>query len=669
MTVRKRVGAMIATMALVATPGLASTAEAATSTGAISAGLTQVNLLNFNDFHGRVDARTGPNFACTIQTQRAALGADSTLLLSAGDNIGASLFVSFAQQDIPTLDYLNALGLDAAAVGNHEFDKGYADLTGRVDAAAEFPYLGANVYQRGTATPALQEYEVKTVNGVRVGIVGAVTQETPSLVSPDGIQAIDFGDPIAAINRVAAQLSDGNEANGEADVVVAEIHDGAGALNADKTPIPNTIYQRMVSELSAQVDVVFNGHTHLTYTVDADTGVGTRNISQAGSYGGGLTQVQLGIDPVSKQVVEYVNDFVMTTAPTTACSTDPTYLAAKEIVDAAVAQAKVIGAQPIGTVTADITTAFQDATPVDGQYTGTTRDDRLRESTLGNLVAQAWYEELNVPGRPGADIGLINPGSMRSELFYASSAAGEGDGVVTLEEASSVNPFANTLVVKDLTGAQLKTLLEQQWQPDQSRAFLNLGLSDNVAYTFDPYRDLGDRITSIRIDGENYDPAATYTVASSSFLMAGGDNFFILQEGTNTRDTGLIDTEAFMNFLAREGTVSPDFAKRGVGVIDAPLVFKPNKATTVRVEGVDMTSLGSPVNTKFTAYLGGKEIGTAEIVTERIPTPLPVRDGTSDVVVTIQPKLLRAGMKNADHVLTLVAKESGTTVVLDIRVR
>src|SRR5690606_34315210 len=147
----------------------------------------------------------------------------------AGDNIGASLFASSSQQDQPTIDVLNALDLEVSAVGNHEFDQGYADLTGRVDAAADFTNLGANVYLTGTDTAALPEYDLVEVAGVQVGFVGVVTEETATLVSPGGITAIEFGDPVTALNRVTAQLLDGDATNGEADVVVALVHEGASA--------------------------------------------------------------------------------------------------------------------------------------------------------------------------------------------------------------------------------------------------------------------------------------------------------------------------------------------------------------------------------------------------------------------------------------------------------
>ena len=163
--------------------------------------------------------------------------ADSSLVIGAGDLIGASSFASAVANDQPTIDVMNKLDLDASAVGNHEFDKGWADLRDRVIGPAATPnatwtYLGANVYKKGTTTPVLPEYAPFTVNGVTVAVIGAVTQETPSLVSPGGIADLDFGDPVDAVNRVATQLSDGNAANGEAQVIVASFHAGSNVTSS-----------------------------------------------------------------------------------------------------------------------------------------------------------------------------------------------------------------------------------------------------------------------------------------------------------------------------------------------------------------------------------------------------------------------------------------------------
>ena len=181
-----------------------------------------IQILDINDFHGRIQ-ESGSVLAGAVDAERDA-DVDDTVFVSAGDNIGASTFTSFSQEDEPTIDVLNAMDLQVSAVGNHEFDRGLADLTGRVADLADFPYLGANVYEAGTDTPALQEFEVVvTESGLRIGFVGVVTQQTPSLVTPSGIAGLTFGDPAEALSRVAEQLKDDDAA----DIVVGLVHEGA----------------------------------------------------------------------------------------------------------------------------------------------------------------------------------------------------------------------------------------------------------------------------------------------------------------------------------------------------------------------------------------------------------------------------------------------------------
>lgn len=633
--------------------------------GAIPAGLTQVNLLNINDFHGRIDDNNkgdrGLSFACTLVNTKAALG-DNTLLLSAGDNIGASPFTSASQEDNPTIAYLNALGLEASAVGNHEFDRGFSDLDGRVQTNANFEYLGANVYQRGTTTPALPEYYIKTLaDGTRIGVIGAVTTETPTLVSPTGVTGLDFGNAVDAVNRVADKLTDGDPSNGEADVLVAEYHEGASAGTPDGATIAQEIaaagvFADIVTKTSVKVSAIFTGHTHKEYAWDGPMpgGDGTRPILQAASYASFIGQVSLGIDPQTKKMTHYsVTNVPVPAAPPAAgapCTDDPAYVAAAGIVNTAVAQAKVLGSEVVGSVTTDITTAYNDGK----------RDNRARESTLGNLTAQVWLEALNAPGRSGADIGVMNPGSLRAELLYAPSG-NEKPGEVTYAEAASIHPFANTLQTIDITGAQFKTLLEQQWQPTgASRPFLKLSLSDNVTYTYDANAAAGSRILTIMINGEPFDPAATYTVSSRSFLIAGGDNFTVLREGTNLKDSGLIDTDAFVNHLKASSPLSPTFDKQAVMVPDAPTTLTTGESVTFHVEGVDLTSLQSPANTSFEIFIGDRSVGTAAITTTHVDG-LPTRDGISTVTFTV-PADVTAGAAE----LRLVAAPTGTTVTLPV---
>ena len=226
-----------------------------------------IDLVTVNDFHGRIEQSAPAGGIAALSSAVKGIRAENpnTVFAAAGDMIGASTFTSFIQQDVPTIEALNAAGLDVSAVGNHEFDQGFDDLTDRVMPLALWEYLGANVYQKGTTTPALPEYWTETFEGVTIGFVGAVTDELPSLVSPDGIKDIEVGEPVTAANRVANQLSDGNEENGEADIVVLLVHEGAATAEAASATDPASRFGKIVNGVNDNVDAIVSGHTHLAY--------------------------------------------------------------------------------------------------------------------------------------------------------------------------------------------------------------------------------------------------------------------------------------------------------------------------------------------------------------------------------------------------------------------
>ncbi|MGP3536580.1 ExeM/NucH family extracellular endonuclease [Microbacterium sp. RD1] len=630
----------------------------------------ELTLLGINDFHGRIDANT-VNFAGTLEEQRAAASGPA-LFLSSGDNIGASLFASAVQQDQPTIDVLNALELQTSAVGNHEFDRGFADLTGRVSDAADFSYLGANVYEKGTQTPALDEYELLDIgDGLVVGVIGAVTEETPALVTPSGVADLDFGDPVDAVNRVSADLSDGDESNGEADVLVALYHDGAGAGTPDGATLDEELaaggtFAEIVNDTVADVDAIFTGHTHKEYAWEAAIpGTDrTRPIVQTGSYGANIGKITLSVVPSTGEVTAHTQENVARTTTPAAdlIATYPRVAEVNGIVTDALAYAAEIGNQPVGAVTDDITTAFGGGAFVDGVWTGGSRDDRASESSLGNLVAESIRSSLaDLPD--GAQIGVTNPGGLRAELydtqaeFGATAVPGLQDGQISYSQALAVLPFNNTMGLVTLTGAQFDTLLEQQWQrnPDgtiPSRPYLQLGLSDNVTYTFDASRPEGDRITSITVDGVPVDPAAPYRVGTLSFLIAGGDNFRVFTEGADAVDTGLLDYEAWVNYLGENSPVSPSFAKHAVSVA-APLEGPAGGVVSLPVSGLNLTSRGAIETTQLAVAIDGTSAGT-----------VTVTSGATTVPVAVP-----AGAAVGDTVLvTLTAPETGTVVTIPIDV-
>lgn len=288
-----------------------------------------LNILDINDFHGRIDANTVA-FAGTIEEARSE-HPDTTVFLSAGDNIGASLFASSVADDKPTLDVLNTLDLAASAVGNHEFDVSFDHLTTQIKEWSQFPYLGANVYTKGTTTPALDEYTVIDVDGVAVGVIGAVTEETPSLVTPGGIADIEFGDPVDAVNRVAEQLTDGDDTNGEADVIVALYHEGASAGTPDGSTLEEEIdaggvFADIATLTSAEVDAIFTGHTHKQYAWLADNNGTERPIIQTGSYGDHIGQAVLTLDTTTKRLLRHVPPISHAPQPPHRNSSPPTHV-------------------------------------------------------------------------------------------------------------------------------------------------------------------------------------------------------------------------------------------------------------------------------------------------------------------------------------------------------
>ncbi|MFV0428017.1 MAG: bifunctional metallophosphatase/5'-nucleotidase [Arachnia sp.] len=648
-----RATAALAVSALAFGGVVAAAPQATAAPGECIAPTTTVNVYSFNDFHGRINNAAA--LFTPVEADRAANGEDRVLLTSAGDNIGGSTFVSVAGNDGPTTDVLNAAGVEAIAVGNHEFDKGWAALSARITGGDfDMPISGANVYDAGTTTVAspLVEYSLFTKGGVTIAFIGAVTSELPSLVSPAGIADLSVGDPVAQVNRVAAQLVDGDESNGEAEIIIASIHEGAGDGSSDAASqaAASADFDNIYSHISDDIDVVFNGHTHQIYTWQTASGA---ELVQAGQYGSNLARVELSIDATNRGLCQATSE-ILDPAETPDASL-ARISAIQSTVAAAEVEAELIGQDVIGSTTEAI------STPADGS-SGT----RNQESPMSNAVAQMFYDQLS--DGDTEFIGIQNPGGNRSSI---------NAGDVTYQEAALVLPFANSLFTTQITGAQFKTVLEQQWQRDSagavpSRPFLQLGLSKNVSYTYDESLPEGQRITSISINSAPIDPAATYTVGSGSFLISGGDNFRELANGTNTTDTGRIDLEAWVEWVRQNSPLSPDYSKRGVSVTESgtELVEGGDGITftlgDILADGVAPQTLdmlldatGEAVspqlfNSVITAYIGNVEVGTA-----------PVSEG----VGTIRLRLPEGTKVPAgDQIIRFAVEASGTQIFWPVTV-
>jgi 5'-nucleotidase len=644
-----------------------------------------IQILATNDFHGRIlpNTSSGAQEAGAAQLAGAVKQLESnfpstTVFTAAGDLIGASTFESFIQRDKPTLDALNAAGLDVSAAGNHEFDAGYGDLVNRVmapyDAAsnpeggASWQYLAANVRKKSDSSYALPDVTGRTpdandasnggtwtttVGGVKIGFIGAVTEELPSLVSPSGIADLKITSIIDETNAAADALKAGG-----ADVVVLLVHEGAPDTTLASASSNANAFGRIVNGVDNDVSAIISGHTHLKY----NHLINGRPVVSAGQYGTNLNRLVLGVDPVTDAVTVKTNDTVQAN---TVALTDPAAISTKDavqkIVDDAVKKADVLGARVLGKVAGP----FNRARLADGS------ENRGGESTIGNLVAEVQRWATSTPEAGAAQIAFMNPGGLRQDM---TGNPGGYPADLTYKQAAVVQPFANTLVNMKMTGAQIKVVLEQQWQRDDkgavpTRPFLRLGVSDGFFSTFDATRPEGDRITGMWLAGKPIDLAATYSVTVNSFLASGGDNFRGFNAATGKRDTGKVDLQAMVDYMAAKAATTPlavTKEQRQVGVhwpADKPRFYRLGQDVRLSLSSLAMSTAADAKDTVLNVKVGDKALE---------PTPVdntigaqPFDDyGTSAVSVKLKGKV-----KTGKQLLTFTGPATGTSFSLPIDVR
>ncbi|MFC6704173.1 5'-nucleotidase C-terminal domain-containing protein [Flexivirga alba] len=667
--------------AVVGALAMASGMTLATSSHADAAvGDTQVQILGINDFHGRIQANGQEAGAAVLAGAVNNLRATqpNTVFAAAGDLIGASTFESFIAHDKPTIDALNASGLEVSAVGNHEFDQGYNDLVNRVMApydastnpygGAQWKYLGANVKLKDGSN-ALAPSWTKTLNGVTVGFVGAVTEHLPELVSPGGIADLNITDIAGAVNTAADNLKQ----NEGAQLVVMLVHEGAPNSNCSSVTDPANDFGKVVTGLDDNVDAVISGHTHLTYNCLVNVpGWAGRQVTQrpvvsAGQYGYNLDQLNFSVSPTGQVTGVESNTLALTKEVDDPNSDDPTKKiwvanytpdgAVGQIVSKAVANADVLGKQPLGNIAAPFNRA-KDSAAV---------ENRGGESTLGNLVAEAqrWATESSTTG--SAQIAFMNPGGLRADMVGNNDAG--YPTVLTYRQAATVQPFANTLVNMNLTGAQIKQVLEQQWQPaGASRPFLRLGISQGFTYTYDPAGAINGHIQQMWLNGAPIDDSATYSVTVNSFLATGGDNFFELANGTAKKDTGQTDLQGMVDYMAAKAAnaaLPVDNSQRSVGVHfpdGAPASYKAGDTVAFGLSSLSM-STGTAKDSSVTVKLGDTALGSFPVDSTVTAGDKADETGTASVSFT-----LPDGIPAGTAALTVTGDTTGTTTQVSVPV-
>jgi 5'-nucleotidase len=525
----------------------------------------EVQILGLNDFHGqlqpvpstssggRIGATPagGAEYLATHVRQLRATN-PNTLFVSAGDLIGASPLISALFHDEPTIEAFNLMGLDYNGVGNHEFDEGVDELLrmqyggchpvdgcqdGDPFNGATFDFLAANVKYKDNGETIFDGYKIHEFGGVKIGIIGMTLEGTPSIVTPAGISHVDFLDEAETVNALVPEL----QKQGVKTIIVL-LHEGgtvdapgngAGSETAiNQCSNPRGPLPPIVEAMDAEVDVVVTGHTNWA----VNCVIGGKIVTGAAATGRLVTDIDLTINRASGNVMPdrtRVNNRIVT--QDVAKAADLTALITKyDAISAPLAN------RVIGTISAAITRAANAA----------------GESALGDVIADAQLFATTPSNLGGAVMAFMNSGGIRADLTYPSSPRGEGDGKVTYGEAFNVQPFGNSLVTMTLNGAQIDTLLEQQFDNPTPGASRILQISEGFAYAWSASAPTGNKVSNITLNGFPISPVTSYRVTVNSFMADGGDNYFVLRDGTD-RLGGDVDLDALEKYFIAKGVVDP----------------------------------------------------------------------------------------------------------------
>lgn len=485
--------------------------------------LVNVQLLGINDFHGQLNThqvlfgqKVGGAEYVAAYLKKFKNKQKNTLLVHAGDMVGASPPISSLYKDEPTIEYLNQLQIDVGTLGNHEFDEGVQEmnrlLQGDQDSGFEgsnTTYISANVIDKKTNAPLLPPYVVKEMNGIKIGFIGVLTTETNDYVIYKNREQVHIIDEVSAINQATEQLIDKGV---KAIIVLAHVSAKSNVTGES----PEKAMVKMAPLIHDEVDIIFAGHSH-TY---ANTTVDNKLIVQGYSYGKAISKVQLQIDSLTGEIV----------------SKDATIqLTLHNLIDPDKETMKHISAyekkltQRKNEVIASIPKSLS------------RKKDKNGYSPLAEMVATSMMAEMDT------DMAFTHHGGIRMSLQK---------GEITAKDIYTVLPFNHKVVKTRLTGSQIKKALEQQWKKDRENLLQPAGISYSINHTAkigEKIQDLSDK------NGHKIVPSKIYSVAISDYLAFGGDGFTSFKAG-KIFATGSLLRDSFADFLASENSNNKSYA-------------------------------------------------------------------------------------------------------------
>ena len=442
----------------------------------------EFKIMHVNDTHGRVDAGKydgmGLARVSTIVKQTRAED-PNVLFLDAGDTIHGTVFASLTKGE-SVIRVMNEMGYDAMTTGNHDYNYGL-DRIEKLQNTMNFPVLVSNLTYKDTGEKAFKPYTIKILpNGVRIGIFGLATPETAYKTNPTNVEAVTFNDPIAAAKESVTAL----KAQG-VNYIIALSH-----LGIDEDSIYTSI--KIAQEVDG-IDLIVDGHSHTT--LEEGMWVKETLIVQSGFYDKNLGEVtvKLNKDGSKEETAKlFTKKYAMENI-----KKDPAITA---IVD------------EVNKENEKITSVVVGETPVilDGER----NDVRAGETNLGDMITEA------VLAKTGAEGVITNGGGIRASIQK---------GTITRGDIISVLPFGNYVIVKEISGQDLKDAIENgiQSYPDTRGAFPHVA---GFTFKFDPMNEVGNKVYDITFnDGEKLDLARTYKVATNDFMAVGGDKYTSLK--------------------------------------------------------------------------------------------------------------------------------------------
>ncbi|AQZ50234.1 Trifunctional nucleotide phosphoesterase protein YfkN precursor [Martelella mediterranea DSM 17316] len=501
-----------------------------------------LEILHNNDFHSRFESINGYDSACSAEDEtdgkcfggaarlltainetRDALEAEgkNVILLNAGDNFQGSLFYTFYKGEMEA-EFMNMLGYDAMTVGNHEFDDSEDGLKTFLD-IVEFPVVTANVKTNADSSvnDMIEPSIVLDIGGEKVGIIGAVTNDTPEIANPG--KNIDITVDVDAIKEQVAVLTDQG-----VNKIIALTHVGYPRDLAAIAVIPG-------------IDVVVGGHSHtlLSNTDEKAEGPYPTMVDNPDGYKVPVVQANQYGKYLGDLEVVFNDDGVVTSA-----KGDPILLDASVTPDAEVLAWISEKAVPLEEL------KNEEVGEAGGEIVGDRNVCRAEECSMGNLVADAMLARV---ADQGITLAIQNGGGVRASIDA---------GTVTMGEVLTVLPFQNTIATFQLKGADVIAALENGLSQIEEGAGRYPQVS-GMKYTYDSSKEPGSRVVSVEVaDGNGgfapIDEAATYGIVTNNYVRGGGDGYAVFAEkGMNAYDFGPNLEDAVAEYIGMNSPYEP----------------------------------------------------------------------------------------------------------------